>query len=394
MLTSARPPSIKDSARPRPHREPGRRAQPRLAPCGGFTLVEILVVVVIMAVVISLAVLSIGTTGRDGQLDEETRRIEGLVSLLHERALLEGRDFGIRIEPTAYEFVAYQAFRDRWETMDQEREFRHRELPKGLSFQLQLDSQTVVLKAVDSKLSSSVKPAPQVAIAASGEGTPFRLILQRDETKTEASVVGDALGKVSPRKLEFDRQAHMKSRGQRRVPVGAHRGAPVPTRGFTLVEVLVALMVVAMGLAALMVAVSGTARTSGYLRDKTLAQWIAMNRLTEVRLNSNNKFAQNTDAAEVEYAGRTWHYDTRYFDTSIATMKRVVVRVYAGDAKAKGNPLAESHGFPGHGPERGRRLQPGLDQRQHRRLPDSGWGRSRDHRRRRSRQYEQRGHHD
>jgi type II secretion system protein I len=42
-------------------------------------------------------------------------------------------------------------------------------------------------------------------------------------------------------------------------------------RGFTLVEVLVALMVVAMGLAALMVAVSGTARTSGYLRDKTLA---------------------------------------------------------------------------------------------------------------------------
>ena len=55
------------------------------------------------------------------------------------------------------------------------------------------------------------------------------------------------------------------------------------SRGFTLVEVLVALMVVAMGLAALMVAVSGTARTSGYLRDKTLAQWMALNRLSEVR---------------------------------------------------------------------------------------------------------------
>ena len=65
----------------------------------GFTLVEILVVVVIMAVVIALAVLSIGTTGRDSQLDEESRRIEGLVDILHERALLEGRDFGLRIEP-------------------------------------------------------------------------------------------------------------------------------------------------------------------------------------------------------------------------------------------------------------------------------------------------------
>jgi len=102
----------------------------------GFTLVEILVVVVIMAVVISLAVLSIGVTGRDAQLDEETRRIEGLMGLLHERALLEGRDFGMRIEPTAYEFVVYQASKDRWVTMDQDREFRHRELPKGLSFQL------------------------------------------------------------------------------------------------------------------------------------------------------------------------------------------------------------------------------------------------------------------
>jgi len=117
--------------------------------------------------------------------------------------------------------------------------------------------------------------------------------------------------------------------------------------GFTLVEVLVALMIVAMGLAALMVAVSSAARTSSYLRDKTLAQWIAVNRLTEVRLNSNNKFARNTDTAELNFAGRAWHYDTRYFETSIPTMKRVVVRVYAGNAKTKGNPLAESSSFLG-----------------------------------------------
>jgi general secretion pathway protein I len=122
--------------------------------------------------------------------------------------------------------------------------------------------------------------------------------------------------------------------------------SPLPARGFTLVEVLVALMVVALGLTALMVTVSGTARTTGYLRDKTLAQWIGLNRLVEVRLNLN-KFAQNTDTGEVDFAGRTWHYDTRYFDTSIGSMKRVVVRVYAGDAKTKGNALAETDGFLG-----------------------------------------------
>ena len=118
------------------------------------------------------------------------------------------------------------------------------------------------------------------------------------------------------------------------------------SRGFTLVEVLVALVVVALGLTALLVAVNGTARTSGMLRDKSLAQWIALNRLSEVRLNVT-KFGQNTDTGELEFGGRKWHYDTRYFDTSMASMKRVVVRVYQGDAKAKGNPIAQAVGFLG-----------------------------------------------
>jgi type II secretion system protein I len=126
-----------------------------------------------------------------------------------------------------------------------------------------------------------------------------------------------------------------------------------PESGFTLVEVLVALVVVAIGLAALMIAVSGTARTSGYLRDKSLAQWIALNRVAEVRLTVN-KVAQsnsstNGDAGELQYAGRPWHYDTRYFNTTFQTTKRIVVRVWAGDAKTKSNPLAEATGFVGSG---------------------------------------------
>jgi general secretion pathway protein I len=132
---------------------------------------------------------------------------------------------------------------------------------------------------------------------------------------------------------------------------GAH------ARGFTLVEVMVALMIVALGLGALMVAVTSTARTSKYLRDKTLAEWIALNHLSELRLSANKSglatttqstlSSQTSDATEVKFANRTWHYDTRYFDTSFTSMKRIVVRVYAGDAKTKGNPLAEAASFTG-----------------------------------------------
>jgi len=120
--------------------------------------------------------------------------------------------------------------------------------------------------------------------------------------------------------------------------------------GFTLVEVLVALIVVAMALAALMTTVSGTATASGYLRDKAVAQWIALNRIVEVRMAAGNtvqKFGTSTDIAELDFANRHWHYDTRYFPTSIASMQRVVVRVYAGNADAKGNPIAEATGFLG-----------------------------------------------
>lgn len=117
-------------------------------------------------------------------------------------------------------------------------------------------------------------------------------------------------------------------------------------RGFTLVEVLVALAVVAMGLAALMTAVSSTASASGYLRQKAQAQWIALNRLVEVRLNLQ-KFGTNTDIGELDFANQHWHYDTRYFDTSIPTMRRVVVRVWAGKADVKSNPLADATGFLG-----------------------------------------------
>ncbi len=168
------------------------------SPSRGFTLIEILVVMVIMAIVISMAVLSIRIAGHDSQLDDETRRIAGLVSLLHDRAVLEGRDFGMRIEPAAYEFVVYDPAKDLWTTLDREGEFRHRDLPKGLSFELQLDSQTVVLKPIERNLpAGQAPPRPQLAIAASGDGTPFRLIVIRSATQAQASVDGDALGKIT-----------------------------------------------------------------------------------------------------------------------------------------------------------------------------------------------------
>jgi general secretion pathway protein H len=166
----------------------------------GFTLIEILVVVVIMAIVISFAILSINVTGRDTQVDQESQRIQGLLEMMHERALIEGHDFGLRLEPAAYEFLTYDTRRSAWVPLDQEREFRHRTLPPGLTFQLELDSRQVVLVPIDPNLSSdSPPPAPQLAIAASGDSTPFRITLLRNETQARALISGDSYGKLTLR---------------------------------------------------------------------------------------------------------------------------------------------------------------------------------------------------
>ena len=117
-------------------------------------------------------------------------------------------------------------------------------------------------------------------------------------------------------------------------------------RGFTLVEVLVALLIVALGLAALMTTIGSAANTSAILRDKTIAEWIAMNRLVEVRLNLPQTGGHG-NRAELRYANREWHYDTRYANTTVPSMRRVTVRVWAGKRGTKGAPLAEAIGFVG-----------------------------------------------
>lgn len=117
-------------------------------------------------------------------------------------------------------------------------------------------------------------------------------------------------------------------------------------RGFTLVEVLVALLIVALGLAALMTTIGSAANTSAILRDKTIADWIAMNRLEEVRLNLPQTDGHGNQGT-LRFANREWHYATAYANTTVPSMRRVTVQVWAGKRDTKAPPLAVAIGFIG-----------------------------------------------
>ncbi len=109
------------------------------------------------------------------------------------------------------------------------------------------------------------------------------------------------------------------------------RAAECRVRGFTLIEVLAALVIVALGMLGVIEAVTQTARNGTYLREKTLAHWIAMNLITERRLLGTPPDTGET-SDELEYAGQRWRYTVKVTQTQVDSLRRMDVSVRAADA--------------------------------------------------------------
>ncbi len=105
-----------------------------------------------------------------------------------------------------------------------------------------------------------------------------------------------------------------------------------PQRGFTLIEVLVALVIVALGMSALLGTLGSAADTATWLRDRTFAQWIAFNQLDTLRLSGNLPTNGTTDG-ELDYAGRHWRWRQVVTDLGlIPGVFRVDVKVEPADS--------------------------------------------------------------
>ena len=108
-------------------------------------------------------------------------------------------------------------------------------------------------------------------------------------------------------------------------------------RGFTLIEVLVALVVVALGMSALMETMGSSADTATWLRDRTFAQWIAYNQLTLTRLTGTLPATGQSDG-ELDFAGHHWRWRQVVSSLSFPGVERIDVMVQPADT-----PLDEKH---------------------------------------------------
>lgn len=104
-------------------------------------------------------------------------------------------------------------------------------------------------------------------------------------------------------------------------------------RGFTLIEVLVALAIVAIGMAAVLEALTSSASTAVFLQEKTFADWVALNRIETLRLSGNFP-ATGTSSDHLDYAGRSWEWQQKVTTTQIPDVREIEIDVRPADSNA------------------------------------------------------------
>lgn len=102
-----------------------------------------------------------------------------------------------------------------------------------------------------------------------------------------------------------------------------------PEAGFTLVEVMVALLIVALAVPALLFTLDQQIDGTAYLRDRSMAQLVAINRMSELRLATRvgRPLLRGSVNGEEEMAGRLWYWSVESTATDVPEFLRIAVSV-------------------------------------------------------------------
>jgi general secretion pathway protein H len=186
----------------------------------GFTLIEVLVIIVIIGSLAGLAVFSIGNKPQQDRLERESMRLQSSLRWVLDEALFQNSEWGIRVEENRYSFYQFNLKKKQWTKVDDiegadktelKGLFEHK-LPDGYWIEAEVEGTPLKLAAnepdTDSPGLSSSSPGlstpndeqkdtPTILLLSSGEYTPFVIDLGfKSDRKTLFRIKGDGVADI------------------------------------------------------------------------------------------------------------------------------------------------------------------------------------------------------
>lgn len=138
----------------------------------GFTLIEILVVMVLIALLASVVAFTVGQGNQRRELINEAKRLHAVLRLAADEAIYQNLEIGVVIDEKGYEFLGYDEDKEVWVGLPQPF-LKPRQFPDWIWLELNRDYELRELP-VDEE-SDEQTAVPEFVLLSSGESTPFRL---------------------------------------------------------------------------------------------------------------------------------------------------------------------------------------------------------------------------
>ena len=179
----------------------------------GFTLLELLVVLIIISIFFGMSALAIRDSSED-KLREETLRLQALLQLAKEKALFENQNIGLHFYDQGYGFIVEDSMPDPNEPekdidffslVDKklgDKTLRRRDLPQKFTLFLSAEENDIGLKSSWPSDDDINALQPHTMFYSSGENMPFTIEVNFDN-KIRRRLSVNALGKITLEALEY-----------------------------------------------------------------------------------------------------------------------------------------------------------------------------------------------